>query len=253
VWNEQAATINIFIAPPYWRTWWFQSLLLLIAAGAIYAAYRYRIGHIIKLERMRGRIATDLHDDIGTSLTRIALFSDVVKRELDRSKGGTAKARSLAAEIGDTARGVIDSMNDIVWTVDPRNDAFDHVTLRMKNYATKILSIKGIDHVITVDPTLEDIKLPIDFRRNIFLIFKESLNNIIKHAEASRVEITLRRNNGALQMTMRDNGKGISRSGAGTGHGLKNLNDRAGLMKGTCSVEPSSPHGTVITLNVDIP
>ncbi len=254
IWNrENRATMSVTVLAPYYKTWWFRVSLALALAGIGVWLYRFRIDQLLRVERVRGRIATDLHDDIGTNLTRIALFSDVVKRELDRNRGNSEKAQSLAAEIGETARGVIDSMNDIVWTVDPRNDAFDNVTLRMKNYASKILSVKGIDHIITIDPALEEIRLPIDFRRNIFLIFKESLNNIIKHAEASHVEIALKRDKGILRMTIYDNGKGISASRTGTGHGLKNLHDRAALIKGTCTIETAPPHGTAITLKVDIP
>lgn len=247
------ATMNIIVLAPYYKTWWFRIFITLSLTGFGVWLYRFRVEQLLRVERMRGRIATDLHDDIGTSLTRIALFSDVAKRELDRPQMNAEKTRSMVQEIGETSRSVIEAMNDIVWTVDPRNDVFDNVTLRMKNYASKILSTKEIEHIITIDPSLSSITLPIDYRRNIFLIFKETLNNIIKYSEATHVTIEFHRIDSTLRMIIHDDGKGFSINETRTGNGLKNFKERAALMNGECSIESEQDKGTTITLSVEIP
>jgi signal transduction histidine kinase len=262
---DKTASLIFTIATPFWRSWWFITLVVVLIAATGAILYNYRLQQLLRLERMRGRIATDLHDDIGTSLTRIALFSDVAHRQLqtllkNKSKKPAEKASLMVSEIGKTSRELIDAMSDIVWSVDPRNDAFENFVLRMKNYAARLLEAKDIKYEFVIPENLSTLKLPLDFIRHVFLIFKEALNNIIRHGHATKVNLTMYRDGDSLTMVVRDNGVGLHtdltarpvESSTG-GHGLANMRHRAELLHGAITFTSKAKAGTTLTLRAKLP
>ena len=260
LWNERGIALAITIIPPYWKTWWFRILAVGTVAALLFVMYRYRVNKLLEIERIRTSIATDLHDDIGSTLTEIALFSDVGLRELRARKGAASlsteernKLSGLLGEIGTTSRTLIDAMNDIVWSIDPKNDSFEFLLLRMKSHATKILEAKGINYEIDIPPELAHLRLPLGFRRRFFLIFKESINNVIRHAHPSRVVLTMRREGRSLSMTIADNGVGFDPRDSGHGNGLHNMEQRARSLGGELAITSAPGLGTTITLHTLIP
>ena len=168
--------------------------------GLLFLMYRYRVNKLLEIERIRASIATDLHDDIGSTLTEIALFSDVGVRQIRAlspgrpvTGGEVEKVSNLLEEIGRTSRTLIDSMNDIVWAIDPKNDSFEFLLLRMKTHASRMMDAKGINYDVEIPDEISELKLPLGFRRRFFLIFKEAINNIIKHAHPTKVQLTIKR------------------------------------------------------------
>ncbi len=257
VWNEAGVTVGISISPPYWKTVWFRLLAALTIAGILYAMYRYRVTKIVEIERIRSSIATDLHDDIGSTLTEIALYSDVSLREL-RAKGNNAvsdvsKVESLLEEIGTTSRGLIDAMNDIVWAVDPKNDSFEFLLLRMKTHAARMFDAKGINYEVDIPEELSHLHLPLGFRRRFYLIFKEAVNNIIRHAHAEKVYLGIRKEGRSLVMTIVDDGKGFDNESVGEGNGLNNMKKRAKSLNGSLVIESAMEKGTTVKLRASIP
>jgi signal transduction histidine kinase/ligand-binding sensor domain-containing protein len=254
------AALSFVILPPLWRTWWF---ILVCLGGVSFAAtmiIRARVNRLLHVERIRSRIATDLHDDIGASLTRIALFSDAARAELraNHARAGSRGTRhrrllSLLAEMSGTARELVDSMSDIVWAVDPKNDAFEDLLLRMKTYAGRILGAKNIDYRIDVPAGVADIALPLEYRRNLFLMFKEALNNVVRHSHASKVEMSVFRRDGHLVFTISDNGRGFGGNSGGAGNGIRNMKQRALLLNGELTIDTSGGRGTTLTLTSRIP
>ncbi len=259
IWNEQGMSVGITITPPYWKTWWFRVLATVLVATILFLMYRYRVNKLLEIERIRSSIAVDLHDDIGSTLTEIALFSDVGLRELRRKTNGrpqkanVPKVESLLEEIGTTSRGLVDAMNDIVWAVDPKNDSFEFLLLRMKTHAGRMLEAKGINYEIDIPEELSDLHLPLSFRRRFYLIFKEAINNIIRHAQASKVFLTIRRNGQSLIMTIVDDGKGFNADIARDGNGLGNMKKRAGTLEGDLTIESGHGKGTTVRLTAAIP
>jgi signal transduction histidine kinase/ligand-binding sensor domain-containing protein len=247
------ALLQFTITPPFWERWWFRlsAFLLVVALGSI--AYNIRVNQLFKVERLRGRIATDLHDDIGTSLTRIALFSDVALRDTQKNASSSEKTLRMLEEIGTTARNLIDAMNDIVWSIDPLHDSFDQIALRMKDYTTKLMTAHGITHSVVFGPELNDLKLSIDVRRHLFLILKEALNNIVKHAHATTVTISMSSNNHTLELVIEDDGKGLESGMMTSGHGLKNMKERAAAVNGVVTIESASAGGTRLFLRMKLP
>jgi len=260
VWNEKGVTLTIIIPPPYYKTWWFRGVVFAFVALALFLMYRYRVKKLLEIERIRTSIATDLHDDIGSTLTEIALFSDVGIREIRSLSPGkpitgaeAEKVTSLLEEIGHTSRTLIDSMNDIVWAIDPKNDSFEFLLLRMKTHAARMFDARGINYDIEIPSELSELELPLGFRRRFFLIFKEAINNIIKHAHPTKVQLTLAKERSALVMSITDNGVGFDARVASEGNGLRNMDARATALGGTLSITSARAGGTSITLRAPIP
>jgi signal transduction histidine kinase len=222
--------------------------------------YRYRVNKLLEIERIRTSIASDLHDDIGSTLTEIALYSDVGLRALRHHQSDTplseeerTKLFSLLGEIGTTSRSLIDAMNDIVWSIDPRNDSFEFLLLRIRMHATKMLEAKGINYDIDIPASLTSLRLPLGSRRRLFLIYKEAINNLLRHAQATRVTLTMRREGRTLIMTIEDNGTGFDPGDGGRGNGLHNMRSRARSIGGELTISSAPGIGTTVTLRVGIP
>lgn len=250
VWNETGAAIQIIIHPPFWKRWWFITSLLLGAGLLLYSAYRYRLGKLLEIERTRSHIATDLHDDIGTSLTNIALFSDLAQRDVAL---GSPEAIHRLEKISQTSRALLDAMNDIVWSIKPENDALERTILRMEDYAVEMLEENGIDLHVQIPDQLKLLKLPMTVRRNLILIFKEAIGNVLKHAEATHVDVTVAsmdsgKEASGLHVSIVDNGHGFDPSSHKSGNGLQNMELRARNLNGSVLVASDGRLGTRVEI-----
>ena len=243
VWNEAGISLELRILPPFWETWWFRLLILAALLTAIWALHRYRVSKLLEIERVRVRIASDLHDDVGSTLTKIALYSDLI-----RGSGDVSEQNRLLEKIGTMSREMVVSMSDIVWSIDARNDSMADLIDRMRDFAATLFSARNIDYAFTVQSLDMEQKLPITWRQNVYLIFKEAVNNVARHSGASRVEINLHRADGHFQMVIRDNGRGMNTVRKKTGHGLKNMQMRAQRLNGQLTLQ--NGEGTEVRLSV---
>jgi len=249
VWNEQGVSVRITIIPPFWKTWWFILVAAFTIAAASFQAYRYRVSQLLKVERMRTRIATDLHDDIGASLSRIALFSEVAKEEASRV---SPRLLEMSQKIGDNARELLDAVGTLVWSIDPRHDRFQDVVTHMKNFAQEMFTAKGIDYSLEVGQEVEHLELSLEARKNLLLIFKEAVNNVIRHSQCRSVRMLLRVADGLLEMLISDDGKGLSSDGVGFGHGLANMRMRAESIGGECAISSKNGEGTDVQVRLPL-
>jgi signal transduction histidine kinase len=224
VWNEHGAAVRLVITPPFWKTWWFRFLAASVAAGLLLMIYRYRIARLLEVERLRVRIASDLHDDIGATLTKISLHSELIEESAEPNE-----IRESLRKIGAMSRELVTTMSDIVWSIDARNDTVGDLVDRMRDFAVGVLSAKAATVTFDLAGLEVQKKLPVNLRQNIYLIFKEAINNIAKHAAASQVEVQLRNAEGKFRMTVRDDGQGWrgNEYEKQTGHGLRNMKMRA--------------------------
>jgi ligand-binding sensor domain-containing protein/two-component sensor histidine kinase len=243
------AVISFRILPPIWQRWWFLTLVGFFVAGLVYVAYRYRINQLLELERVRTRIATDLHDDIGSSLSQIAILSEVARNRVSRLHDGSDKELSLIARI---SRESVDAMSDIVWAINPQRDWLGDLVGRMRRFAGEIFPARGIEFKFTTNMPEQDTRLTTDLRRQIFLIFKECVNNIVRHSECTRVSIALSLEGGWLVMKLCDNGKGFDPATATSGHGLKSMKVRAKKLGGELQIGTNDLGGTVVTVRVPL-
>ena len=253
-WSEKPAGLSFAVLPPFWRTWWFLSLAGALIASGAYALYRYRVAQLLRLERMLTRIAADLHDDIGSSLSRIAIQSDLVRRP---STLPARDAERLLSDIGESARSLVDSMSDIVWSIDPRRDDLESLAARVRQFALGILEPLGVTLDLGVPDGAARVRLAPEQRRHLYLILKEAINNAARHAGCRNVSIGLRIEAGRLHVEVRDDGRGFEAAGAEArgsgeelrgGHGLGSMKTRATLLGGSLAVASAPGEGTTLRL-----
>jgi ligand-binding sensor domain-containing protein/two-component sensor histidine kinase len=248
--STSPAVVSFHILPPIWRRWWFLTIACLLAAAGIHLAYRSRLARLVEIERVRTRIATDLHDDIGASLSRVAILSEVVKQQA----GSTSKESApMLSEIADTARSLVDGMSDIVWSIDPRQDDLAKLVLRVRQFASDLLEPSGATCEFQAAPDIQKVKLTPEQRRHLFLIFKEAINNIARHAGCREVKLELAVHDHQLVVEIRDDGRGFRMPpDECQGHGLHNLEARTAELGGTFRLESEPGRGTTVQVTVPL-
>ena len=211
---------------------------------------RTREARAIELERVRKRIASDLHDDIGSSLTQISLLSEVVNQ---RIAGRESSVAQPLAQIANSSRELVDAMSDIVWAINPQKDHLSDLTQRMRTLTSEVSTACGINVRFGAPEVDEDLPLGANLRREVFLIFKESINNIVKHSGATEAEVEFSFNSNQLFLRVSDNGKGFDLAEESEGHGLVSMQARAKEMGGTCEMQSTVGNGTTLSLQVPLP
>lgn len=247
IWNKEGASIEIIILAPWYKTWWFQALMFLVCGGSLYAFYRYRLMQSLKVISMRNLIASDLHDELGSTISSIVVYSDILKeREQD------PELMNIAERVNESARNILTVMSDIVWSINPGNDRFDNVILRMKSHAHEVLEAQQKKLIFEADDSLTHIKLDMNQRKNFYLIFKEALNNILKYAQAQTVTIRLSHHEQDIQFEIHDDGIGFDIHAHREGNGLHNMRMRSLSLQGNFLIESSAQTGTFIRVRFPI-
>ncbi|MBT8399438.1 MAG: sensor histidine kinase, partial [Rhodothermia bacterium] len=193
----------------------------------------------LEFAKTRLRIASDLHDDIGSNLSGLALMSESVD-------GDPRDQEVVLGKIGEFARSMVDSLRDIVWSIDPESDRASHLVDRMRDAAAALLG--GLDHSISTDLD-EDVGLDPVVQRNIFLIYKEAINNAARHSGASRVIVDLSVRDGGVRLSIEDNGSGFDASDRTSGMGKRSMARRAEQIGGQLDIESEVGTGTKVTLS----
>ncbi|HRN56821.1 MAG TPA: GAF domain-containing protein [Agriterribacter sp.] len=207
-----------------------------------------RIAKYLAEDRLRSKIARDLHDEIGSTLTSINILSKVAMQEgLEEDK-----IKIYLQKIKDNSGNIMERMSDIVWAVNPVNDSFDKVILRMKEFAAEILESAGINYYFSEEGSLDKTQLNLEQRKDIYLIFKEAVNNAVKYSGATEVNVILQKENDRLKMIIIDNGNGFDTEAAYAGNGIKNMQNRAAGMQSVLKMDAIKGTGTTIALEVII-
>jgi ligand-binding sensor domain-containing protein/signal transduction histidine kinase len=243
--SPQPAAVTFTILRPIWQRWWFLALTAALLISAAFALYRYRVARIFELANVRTRIATDLHDDIGANLTKIAILSEVVKQQLGNGKGEKDDALSSIARI---SRESVAAMSDIVWAVNPRRDSLRDLVRRMRRHAEEVFVPRDIR--LDFRAPEPNLKLGVDVRRDLFLIFKEAVNNAVRHSGCSRVAIALAVTGQSLEFEIKDNGIGFDPKAESDGQGLTNMRERARKLGGELELISEPSGGTRIRVRV---
>lgn len=242
VWNNQAASIKIRITPPFWQTWWFRLLMVTSFAAALFLLHRYRLNKLLAVERTRIRIARDLHDDISGTLTGIVYFSDALGKEVGNRK--TPAIEKLLSLIHESSANVQDSMSDIIWSINPENDKWEHLLPKLRRFVSDICESKGIHYDIEIPELIESRNLDMERRRNFWLIFKEIVTNAVRHSECRKVTVSLSAEKNRLRLFVADDGKGFNPKIATDGNGLKNIYSRAKALNGKVQLTTGIGKGT---------
>ncbi|HTQ57410.1 MAG TPA: two-component regulator propeller domain-containing protein [Bryobacteraceae bacterium] len=241
------AEIDFTVAATMVQSAWFRVVAAMLAGVAIYVLYRYRLAHLLAIEQLRTRIATDLHDDIGSSLSQIAILSEVTSRRVPPEQ------RPDLADIANLSRELVDSMSEIVWAVDPSQDRLGNLAHRIHRFASDLLSPVGI-RVQFREPNAEhdDAEMGADARRQIFLICKEALHNVARHSACTEVVIHFELAKGWLSLSVTDDGGGFDAAQIQRGHGLASMEKRARQLGGRLTADSAPGRGTTIRLHVPV-
>lgn len=245
-----AAHFTFTIAPPFYRTWWFALIALAATAGLLYALHLARLHQVLRVERLRSRLSRDLHDDIGSTLSSISILSTVARKRAEA--GDSEGAAASLAGISERSQRVQREMNDIVWSVDPKKDSMEELLIRMREFCATVLEPKGIAFHFDASGEMPASLRP-EVKSNLYLIFKEAVNNAAKHANASRVLVHLRRDGDGLRMRIEDDGAGFSADGSATnggGNGMRNMRQRAAEMNAGLHIGPGKERGVMVDLQL---
>ena len=239
-------SLSISIARPLWQKGWFFAAAALLLSGVVYGIHRLRVNRILATERVRRRIARDLHDDMGSTLTSINIMSAMARRNAEKNE--MEKTQDFLVKIGESTTRMMESMDDIVWSINPLNDNMQRVIARMREFTTGVLEARQISFTFSINEKIYNRKLRLENRHDFFMIYKEAITNIAKYADCSFVDIRVQLRKGQLVLRVQDNGVGFDVSGAGEGDGLMNMQRRAYRMNGQLSIQSQAGKGTVITL-----
>lgn len=241
VWNEQGAALKFTVLPYFWQRWWFKIGAALFMCAVLLMIYYVRIARLRALEKMRLRIARDLHDEVGANLGSISLLAQMM--EQTPSSVDASEVRGIAVR-------TIDTLRDIIWFIDPKHDRLSDLVERLRETARVMLPGMSLKFDQTGDFNSADLSLA--FRRNVLPLFKETLHNVLKHSHASTVEISVRRRENEFQFSIKDNGVGFDPAQKYSGNGLKNLKRRAAEIGGRLEIASHAGGGTTVTLSASI-
>ena len=263
-WNQSGPMLAIAVLPYFWQTWWFITLAILLSLGCVAVTVRYiekgkmqrslsRLERERLVERERTRIAQDIHDDLGTNLTEITLLSELALSADAPAQEVQADVRRIAAK----ARALTHSLDEIVWAVNPRNDTLDSFVTYACIHAEDYLRTANIRCRLRTPEIIPPRGLETNVRHNLFLVVKEALNNVVKHAGAGEVIISFALEPNALEVIIKDDGRGFAAAnGTGTGmgkrpgNGIINMGQRMHDIGGDFDVRSALGQGTTVTIKV---
>jgi len=253
--SERAASLAFTITPPYWRTWWFIGICSVLAFIIIIAVVRREAQRKLRerililekeraVETERHRIARDMHDDLGSGLTRIAILGEVAKRQPQVDP-------HILDDVSTSARELVENLGNIVWVLNPGHERLPSLLAYIREYAGKTLELSDIALHMEVANPVPDRHLAEAVRRNVFLIVKEALNNLIKHAQARNVRIDTVLLGDQLRITITDDGRGFTRERE-LGNGLRNIRQRAADIGGELTIHGTVGEGTRVELSIPL-
>lgn len=273
IWNESGASISVEIRPPFWKTNWFTAIVACAGIAGVGGLARYatwkrlrlrldrlKQQHLLEKERMR--IAQDMHDDIGAKLTRISFLNELVKRELD----SPAEVKRQLDNISIAVRGLIRSMDEIVWALNPRNDTLDNLATYLCRHASEFFQNTGVECQFDIPIQVPHHPLSTDARHNLLLAIKEALNNVLKHSGASQVVIRFRFVDNSCDIDIADNGQGFAfaqeavmmgndsdeTNAVRRGNGIANMRRRLESFGGRMSIQCAPGAGATIGFHIEL-
>lgn len=250
---DSVYSLPLTVKTPWWLSWWFRILIILAAAGIITFIFKTYINKRLEKQRIelekkqavekeRNRISRDMHDDLGSGLTTIAILSEVVKKQIS----DPVKAKESLEKIAVSSRDLIDNLQDIIWVLNPKNDTLENLSSYIREYGLKFFEPFSVDLEFSYPDQFIKTHLSDELRRNIFLTVKESFNNIAKYAWCNKVTIIIHETKTEIQLIIHDDGKGFSMNNVRLfANGLKNMQNRIEQVGGSYSINSAPDKGTL--------
>ncbi len=251
--SREPARVQFTVRRPYWQQWWFILLSVVVVGLIMFGVIRGRVRRLLEIERIRARIAADLHDDIGSGLTRIALMTEVMQRQVQAlgrmEKPDTTLLWEIGASmlrVGSISRELVEGMSDVVWSIDPRNDSLEKLIDRVRVYALDVCESKDIDFRLEKPDELGRYPTSSDISRCALLVSKEAINNAARHSGASSISMRVSFIDRQLRIVIEDNGKGFEMDELSRINGLTNMRSRVEKAGGAFSVDSAKGAGSRI-------
>lgn len=241
IWSQQPAVLELTVLPYFWQRWWFKLAIGLCVAAVLITIYSIKISRLQMMQRLRLRIARDLHDEVGANLGSISLLAQIMKKS--PSSADAAQIRNISLQ-------TIDTLRDIIWFIDPKHDNLSDLVTHLQEMSRVMLP--AVSHSFKKSGDFRSAKLSLAFRRNVPSLFKETLHNVVKHSRATEVVITVGRVEKDFQFRIQDNGIGFYPEARGSGDGLKNMKRRNQEIGGQLVIESVPGKGTVVSLSAPI-
>lgn len=244
--RSQPATLSFAVLPPFWRRPWFVALVALTVALLFSLLYRSRVLRLLQIERLRLRIASDLHDDLGATLTQIAVLSENLRSDDSFHKEPAEDLRRIA----ETAREMTSSLGDVVWSISPERDQLSDLLSRMRRLGNDLCDANDIDFELHATSDATVLALAGHIRHQLFLIFKEALHNAVRHSGCRRYSVSCAAEERGLSFTFHDDGVGLDPDQQSNGFGVPSMHRRATSIGGECHIRASRTDGTTIEIVV---
>ncbi len=254
LWNEQGASLEIDISQPFWRRGWFVSLVVFGLGLSAFALIRYRLAKAVEMERLRTSIASDLHDELASNLSSIAMFSNILQNASAGSGHLDGEHQQLLGRISTLSQESVTSIRDIIWAINPKSESLSDLLVRTKDHFLPLCRVAGIVLRFT-DPAqgaLPGKNLKPGERKEIWLFLKEAITNAIRHSKCGTLEVAYAYAGGVLSINVTDDGSGFTPSSESSGNGLHTMNLRAARLRGSLVITSSEGNGTVVHLAVKI-
>jgi signal transduction histidine kinase len=262
IWNHTGASLEVIVLPHFWQEGWFRAAVAGGLLGIIIATVHFistqklhrQLADLRQqqaLERERARIARDIHDQVGASLTQLSLLGEMVQGDKDHPEEAEAHARQISQTARETAR----ELDEIVWTVNPSNDTLDGLVNYICKNAQEYLGVAGLRYRLDVPAELPAEAISPEARHNVFLAAKEAVTNVVRHAHASEAWLRLRLTPGSFTLEIEDNGRGPggrNEKAAESRNGLRNMRKRMEDIGGEFFIGPGEQGGTVVRLTVPL-
>ncbi len=248
------AGVSFRILPPIWLRAWFLALTALLLAGLAWLAMRIRVARLIAVERARTRIASDLHDDVGSSISRIGILGELARQ---RVQAAPVEAEEMLGEIGREALELAEATSDIVWAVDPHRDDLVSLVVRLRRFAIDLLEARGVELEFSAPAEAPGVVLPPEVRRAFYLCLKESIHNVAKHSNGSSAQVRIALEAGILRGEVVDDGTGFAAERAAAAaaagrRGLPGLDRRARSAGGRVTIASSPGRGTRVEVTMPL-
>lgn len=250
VWSSTPAFFSFIIKKPFYQTASFYLILLDVALLLVLAVYKYRIRQLLKMQQVRGSIARDLHDDIGATVSSIHIVANLLQQKTSTE----SQQKKYTNKIIEETKYVQETLSDIVWSINPRNDKPESLFAKMQRYASELLEARSIEYDFNIEgeTVMHHIKMKMEQRQHFYMIFKEGLNNLVKYAQATRVLLIFRITKNTISFTLIDNGKGFDADSVQQGNGIRNMQDRAKLANATLEIKTEPGKGVAINFTMPI-
>jgi ligand-binding sensor domain-containing protein/two-component sensor histidine kinase len=240
----------ITIKPPFWKTWWFITFCILLLASILYGLYRYRINRFIEMQNVRNSISRDLHDEIGATLSSVNMLSAVALIKAGKENDATP----IIQQIKDSVQLAGESMDDIVWSVNPIHDIASDTFARIRKYITEMTEAKGVNCIIEIDDPGTSLKLPMELRRDIYMVCKEAVNNALKYSGCTEIKLNIHLIHSHLHLSVADNGRGFNLSVLQNTvrNGIGNMEHRIKKHNGIFELRSGKEKGTIIDCKIPL-